>query len=60
MAATKNCRENLLEQCQVLLKEPTRFNIRRLVVLAQCIEGLDKCTFVEEEERRLVKKAANR
>ncbi len=52
-------RQLLLEMCSAMLKEPTRFNIRRLVVLAQCIKDLDQCAFVEAEDTRLNEKRSN-
>ncbi len=56
----KEYREVMIAECKALLKEPTRFNIRRLIALAQCLEDLEKCSYMEIEESRISEKRAKR
>ena len=53
-------RQSLVDQCKAILNEPTRFNVRRLVVFAQCIKDLDQCSFAETEEKRWNEKSTDR
>lgn len=52
--------ESMIEKCKELLQEPTRFNLRRLFVIVECLKDLDSCTVFEREEVRLAERRSNR
>ncbi|MDE6399187.1 MAG: hypothetical protein K2L51_07690 [Clostridiales bacterium] len=48
----KEMRQCLIEQCKALLEDPTFFNMRRLVALAQCVKDMDHCSAWETTDKQ--------